>query len=367
MLYTIDRDSLFEGLSKTISITDKRTSLPILSHVLIEVTTSSMILSATDLVVSVRMIFECDVQRQGLAVVPGRKLFEIVKEMSSTRLTFEYLPSGRIKITGGKSVFELSSLNPEDYPSLDEFTSVETAPIDRKTFLDMLEKTIFAASTDESRMILCGVLLEKDDEGMNAVATDSHRLGWVSGAFKLPLPARVILPRRGILELKRLLEGTKGEIFLGFHEKSVLITSDRFLMSIRLLEGSYPDYRRVIPQEEGKKFIANRLQLVQAVRRVGLLTSDHQRGIILDVVPGLLRLTASHPDLGRAEEELAVTYEGEPFTMQINYLYLLDALDAIDTETLSVEFFAENKPVVFKPVPAGNHFNIVMPIRREED
>lgn len=365
MLFTIARDSLLEGLSKTVSITDKRSPLPILSHVLIEVVESQLTLSATDLSVGLRMVCDCEVRLPGTIAVPGRKFFEIVKELTPGSISVELTESGRIKIAYGKGVFELAAMDAADYPALSAFEAVETAAINSETLLSMIDKTVFAASSDESRIMLSGVLFEKEEDRINVVATDSHRLGFVSGELGISVPARVVVPRRGLTELKRMLEGQKLDVFLGFEEKNMVVKTERFLMTIRLIDGEYPDYRRVIPQPGGLKFKVNRNEMFHAVRRVGLLTSDRNKGINIDISPGTMELTAVHPDLGTARDSVDVEYEGEAFSMVINYAYLMDSFNAVDSESLTMEFHEEERPVMVNPYPPADYFNMIMPMRKD--
>jgi DNA polymerase III subunit beta len=365
MFFEIERDVLLDGLVKAVPITEKKSSLPILSHLLIEAAESQLVMTATDLAVGLRIQYDCEIRDPGRVAVPCRKMFEIVKELSPGRVSVELSDSGRIRLCSGQSVFELASMEASDYPAWASFEEVKTAPIQAEQLLIMIEKTLFASSNDESRFNLNGVLFEQDEEKIKLVATDGHRLAMISEDLGMSIPdKRVVVAKKSLLELKRMLESLKEEITLGFEPKNLFIKTDRLMMTIRLTDGDYPDYRKVIPEPSNRKLIADRLRLAQMLRRVAILTSDRNKGVTLEMKSGTMILTAVHPDLGTARDVIDVEYSGEDLSLVVNVSYLMESVSAVDGETLSFEFHDEGEPIIVKPEPPKNYFNLVMPMRK---
>jgi DNA polymerase-3 subunit beta len=364
MILEIARDTLLDSLSKTVPITEKRTSLPILSHVLLEAASSTVTLIATDLEVGIRVINESQVSEPGLLAIPSKKMYEIVRELSTSTVKLRSLENNRMVIEAGLGVFELSGMDAGEYPAWVMLDQAQTVTVSAEKLLHMIDKTMFAASTDDSRFNLNGILFEQDGQQTRFVATDGHRLALVNEELGFALESSVVVPRKGIGELRRVLEGVKEEITFGIEQKNLFVKTERFMMTVRLIEGDYPDYRKVIPERGNKIVKINRQELIRTVRRVAVLTSDRNKGITIQVVPGNMEVTAVHPDLGTAKDALNVQYEGEEFSIIVNASYLQEAVAAIDTDLVSLEFHKEGSPIILRPEEVDTYFNLVMPMRK---
>lgn len=364
MHFEMERDSFLEGLSKTVPITEKRTTLQILSHVLLEAKDSTLVLIATDLEVGLKMIYDCDVKEEGTLTVPSKKIYEIVRELPSGPIMLESTENSRIRIVAGNSAFELAGMDALDYPAWASFENVEFAPIQAGDLLYMIDKTLFASSNDESRYNLNGVLFEEENDHTRLVATDGHRLASISRTLGMVLKSKLVVPKKGLIELRRILEGIKGEMSIGFEQKNIVLKTDRFVMSVRIIEGEYPDYRKVIPAGTGRLIKTDRAKLLQTAKRVAILTSERNKGLNVTVSENQIELTATHPDLGTARDVLDVEYSGEEFTIIINAAYLMEALNAVDSEAITLEYHREGAPIVVRPDPAKDYFNLVMPMRK---
>jgi DNA polymerase III subunit beta len=364
MFLEIERDLLTEGLSKTVPIAEKRSTLPILSHILMEADNSKLVLTATDLEVGLQVIYDCNVKESGVLALPSKKIYEIVRELPSRPVAIELTDSMRLKITSGKSVFELAGMEASDYPAWMAFEDVETTKIPADKLLNMVEKTLFASSSDDARFNLNGVLFEQNDQNTRLVATDGHRLALMDDELGLTLNAKQVVPKKGLIELKRLLESLKEEILLGFEQKNMFIKTDRFMMTVRLIEGDYPDYRKVIPESGDKIITTNRIGFIQALKRVAVLTSERNKGVTIEMSPGKMELTATHPDLGTAQDVVDVEYTDEGFVIIVNVHYLIESLSVIDTDSVTLEFHKEGAPIVIRPYPAKTYFNLVMPMKK---
>jgi DNA polymerase-3 subunit beta len=364
MRIEIERDAFFDGLSKTVPITEKKSTLPILSHILMEASGSEMVITATDLEVGLRMRYECEVKDPGKITVPSKKIFEIVRELPSGRIDLELLQTGRIRITSGSSHFELASMDPADYPAWSKLEEVEPVSVPARKLLRIIDKTVYAASIDDSRFNLNGIHFEQQGEETRVVATDGHRLAMINEEIGLRLKSQVLVPRKGLSDIRRVLEHSQEDVSIGFEPKNMVIETPNFTMTTRLLEGEYPDYRKVVPEKGDKIVKADRQELMQTLRRVAVLTSDHGRGISVAVSRDKMLFTATHPDLGTAEGSLGVEYDGEEFEIIINVLYLIESLGVIDTDSVFIEYGENDAPVIVRPDPPEGYFNLVMPMRR---
>ncbi len=364
MLFQIERDSLLDGLSKTVPIAEKRSPLPILSHVLISAEADKLVLTATDLEVGLQVSYDCEVQDPGLVTVPSKMVYEIVREMSPGIMRVEPVDAHRIKIVSGESVFEVAGMDPSDYPAWSSLEEVQTTEVEAEKLLHMVDKTMFASSSDESRFNLNGVLFEQNEDKIRMVATDGHRLAMIEEPLGISLESKMLVPKKGLLEMRRVLEGLQGEIGMGFEKKNMVLRTDRFSMTIRLIEGDYPDYGNVIPRSSDVIAKTDRIGLIQILRRVAVLTSDRNKGVTMKVGSGKMELTAVHPDLGTARDAVDLDFEGKEFTVIVNVAYLIEALGVMDTDQVLFEFHDQEEPIIVRPDQTQGYFSLVMPMRK---
>jgi DNA polymerase III subunit beta len=364
MFFEIERDIFLDGLSKTVPITEKRSPLPILSHILMRADEDKLVLTATDLEVGLQMTSGCQVKESGSLTVPSKKIYEIMRELPSGQITIEPMEANRIRILSGQSVFELAGMDASDFPAWPALEEVKTVSVPSDKLMHMVEKTLFASSNDESRFNLNGILFEEYEDKIRLVATDGHRLAMIDEPLDVSLGSKKLVPKKGLLEMKRVLESLDEEVQLGFEQKNIVMQTKRFCMTIRLIEGDYPDYRKVIPEKGAFEAKVNRLNLIQILRRVAILTSERNKGITVKVGAGKMEIKAVHPDLGTAKDEVDIEYDGEELLMIINVVYLIEGLGVLDTETVCFEFSEEGSPIIIRPEPESNHFNLVMPMRQ---
>jgi len=364
MLFTIDRDRLFEAVSRTVPIAEKRTSLPILSHILMDALESKVTLIATDLEVGLKISNDCEVQDPGALAIPSRKIYEIVRELPASPLTIKSTGINRIVVEARHGVFELAGMDAADYPAWVTLEEAEEVNVKAEKVVHMIDKTLFASSSDDSRFNLNGVLFEQDGDNLKLVATDGHRLALISEPIGVKIRSNVVIPKKGLGELKRLLEGMKEEISLGFEQKNLVVRTEKIMMTVRLIEGEYPDYMKVIPQSGESTILADREELIRTSRRVATLTSERNKGLNVTIESGQMEITTVHPDLGTARDVVEVEYEGSQLYFMVNAAYLLDALGVIDSEKVCLEYYNEKAPIIVRPDPKGSYFNLIMPMRK---
>ena len=366
MKLTVARERLQEGLVAVAASVPAKTTLPVLANILIEATKDGVRLSGTDLDVAVSTVVPADVDTEGAVTLPAKKLLEIVRELPSAGIRITAAGEQRIHLECGRSKFKLLGIPKEEYP---RFPVVKFDKGWRVTSSD-LQKLIgcvaFAASTEESRPILNGVLWELRPDRMRMVATNGHRLARldvpVSGGKET---ADLIVPPKALEQVRKLfspsdeIEISRSDNHLGFRSGLTLVFS-------RLIEGPYPNYEQVIPRENDKAATVDRQSLAQALRRVGVVASDQTHRVRLGFAAGTLRFSVNTPDLGEAHDEIAVTYDGDPLEIGFNASYLLEVLKFMPTDEVRVTFKAPERAATVEPVgwddPAA-YLCLVMPLR----
>lgn len=373
MKLSITKSEFLRGLGRIQSIVEKRNSMPILANTLIEAPVKGkeglLHLAATDLEVGIRSQHAADVSEAGGLTVSAKKLFEIVRELPDEKIELSSTPNSYLEIRCNRSRFTLAGTAAEEYPTLPEFNPEKTVPIPADLLSSMIERTMYAASLDETRYNLNGVYLEVLGEtgAIRLVATDGHRLACIDREIDgdtSALASGVIIPRKGLGELKRLVdEPDAEEIELAFANNNGLARKGGVTLVMRLIEGEFPNYGQVIPKELTRHLILPSDLLVQAVRRVALLSSERSRAVKLELGDGQLVISSSNPDLGDAREELDIDYAGDALTIGFNAKYLIDAINAVQSKEIRFSFQDELSPSRLSPPDDEKTIAVVMPMR----
>ena len=373
MKLSIAKSEFLRGLGRIQSIVEKRNSMPILANTLIEAPEkgkeAKLQLAATDLEVGVRSLHVANVKQAGGLTVSAKKLFEIVRELPDENVQLEATSNSYLEIQCNRSRFTLAGTAAEEYPTLPEFSPDKTVPIPAEILSAMIERTMYAASVDETRYNLNGVYFEVLGESgeIRLVATDGHRLACVDHELDgdaSALASGVIIPRKGLGELKRLVdEEDADEIELAFANNSGLARRGDVTLVMRLIEGEFPNYNQVIPKDLSRHLILPADVLVQALRRVALLSSERSRAVKFELTEGQLIISSSNPDLGDAREELDVDYGGDPLTVGFNARYMLDAVGAIGAKEIRLSFQDDLSPARVTPPADEKTIAVVMPMR----
>ncbi len=339
MQFSITREPLLEALQKVAGVIERRSTLPILANVLLRVRDGELTLIGTDL--EVELITAVPVEGEnGETTVPARKLLDICRLLpNGTTIQCQLKEGKTLALRAGRSRFALAALGTENFPEFRLQGETTVARITADTLNRLLSKTMYAMALQDVRYYLNGLLLELDQDHVRAVASDGHRLAWCEAELGEPVAGlrQPILPRKGVQELFRLLEGEE-PITLHLTANAIRIELPDSVFSAKLIDGRYPDYRRVFPQEVNRVLTCDRQALKEAISRVSILSNEQYRGIRLDISDNLLRLSAHNPDQEEAEEELEVWYQGEPFTVGFNAAYLTDAVTHLDSETVRLSF-----------------------------
>jgi len=367
MKFKIDKLDFMKMLQKIQGIVEKRTTMPILANVALSAASGRINVMATDLEVFIKDSVEAEVTEDGDITVNARKLFEIVKELPGEEISVSAGDDDKMTVKAAKARFNIMGLPMKDFPVFPEVAEEDLETIEGETLREMIDKTSFAVSTDETRYNINGFLLERDDKVLRMVATDGHRLALIekedvkgiSGADK----HGVLLPRKGVMEFRRLLEEKEGEFKLGITEKSAVMKRDETVIITRLLEGEFPDYGKVIPKGNDKLVKAGRSSLIGSLKRVSILSTDKVKGVKFEFSPSRLVVSSSSPEIGEATEDLEVDYQGEEIEISFNARYLIDMLEAVDEEEITIRMKDSLLPGVVQPVGSKGYTYVIMPMR----
>ena len=360
----VNRSQLLNELVPMQGIVERRTTIPVLSHILLRTDDDQLHLAATDLDVSLTTSCVAEVNGSGGIAVQARKFIEIIRAVTSEEVQLELEDEKRLSIAAGKSRFKINGLSPEDFPTLPDVKQEDGIVIPFVQMKAMIGKVIFAVSAEESRFQLNGALLRVKDGALELVATDGHRLALVENALEGGKEADgVLVPRKALQELLRF-EGQESLTFRrGEHHLSFQIGQRELIC--RILEGTFPDYERVIAKDNDRKVTFQRQNLSDAVQRVALLTGDRARAVSLAIEGESLMISAANPDLGEAAEEVPCEYGGSEIRLGINPDYLSQFLAAVETDQVLFELKDENTQAIGVPVDGVDrrYLCVIMPMR----
>lgn len=377
MKFQIAKSQMLLGLQRLQNVVERRTTMPILSNALLRAETGGLSLSATDLEVGIQSILSAEVMEQGAITVRARSLLDIVRELPDSTISFQTKENHRLEIKAKKTLFNILGLPAEDFPEIPGFTTEKGENFLRMNgtvVMSMLDKTLYAASNDEARYHLNGVYFETlEDNNKRAfrmVATDAHRLSLVDNPDALfddnawaLFREGVIVPRKGLNELRRLLSEGKEDFFVMIKGRMLFVKRENIFLSMRLIEGKYADYRRIIPEATSRAISLEREPFLASLKRISLMSSDKSRSLTFSLSPGVLQLSSQSPELGDAKEEINIEYEGEELKIGFNSRYLIDAVSSIEGEKILLEVRSKQSPGVIRSSQGANHTSVVMPMR----
>jgi len=365
MQFSTPRESLLEALQKVAGAIERRSTMPILANVLLRVEDGRLILIGTDL--EIELVTRIEVEGEnGETTVPARKLLDICRLLPTGTPIRCTLKDGRtLETRAGRSRFSLATLPSDNYPEFMLKGEETQTRIASEALRKLLSKTLFAMAQQDVRYYLNGLLLELDGTFIRGVASDGHRLAWCEQALEQPVEElrQPIVPRKGIQELARLLEGEEETVLLRLTPHRIRVELPDVVFSAKLIDGRYPDYRRVFPQEITRVVTCERQVLKDAISRVSILSNEQYRGIRLDASENSLRLSAHNPEQEEAEEELEVLYQGSPFSVGFNAAYLADAVSHLEDDTISLSFAEQNLSCLAEDPEDPSCRFIVMPMR----
>jgi DNA polymerase-3 subunit beta len=362
MKLSVSKEKFLEGLQTVQNVVSTRTTLPILSNVLLEAADGLLRLTTTDLDVGMRGGIEAAIEKPGAATLPARRLFTIVRELPSAEILLEIDSKSVASIRCGPSFFKILGLPQEEFPPLPKFDGAKTFTLRQKDLKDGLRKTAYAISTDETRYVLNGILFSFKDNKLTLVATDGRRLALVDIELEFPRSHEVdiILPTKAVTELARLVSDD-GEIKMSVSENQVAFEVDGTLLVSKLIEGNYPNYRQVIPPEAKERIVLERESFLNTVHRVSLLSSEKSNSVKLVFSKNNIDIIANTPEVGEARESLAVNYKGRDFSVAFNPEFLMAPLRNLPNDEVFLDLIDEMSPGVIKV--QSPFLYVLMPMR----
>ena len=357
-------------IARAQNIVEKRNTMPILVNVLLEASGDRLTGFATDLEVSLTDQIPATLKSPGKVAVNAKSLFEIIKELPDGKVELERKDNNWLKITQNRAVFNIVGISPDEYPVFPTFTSQEFVKIDSGVFAEMIEKTIFSVSTDETRYHLNGVFLEVRAEPQGPtyrmVATDGHRLSQVDRKIDSPTKGAnqgVIIPRKGLHEIRKLLEAVEDSVEIAIEGAQLVVRYNTTILMVRLIEGKYPNYQQLIPQNLREHFLVQREALLSSLKRVSLLSNSKSKGVTFALSNGKMEITSNNPELGDAKEEIEVEYKGKDMRIGFNARYFLDVLMSMHDDVVRIELNDQLSPAIIHPHADNSYTCVVMPMR----
>jgi len=346
------------------SVVSARPTLPILGNVLIEVRKGEAVLTATDLEVRIELKVKASVKREGKLTVPAKKLLEIVREMPSEELQIEFDSAARMLLSAAKCEFKMLGLPVDEFPQCPEVKRVAEIKVGAKVLVEMIRKTLYSVSGDETRYVLNGALLEWEKGELRMITTDGRRLAFM----KRPLGAaggkgEAIVPTKALQELVVLLAEAEGDVAVLVGEGYARFSTAQVDLVTRLIDGTFPDYDQVIPKGQDKKMVVETAVFLAAARRVSLMATDRSNQARFDLKEGMLNLSSASHEVGEVKEDIPVKYSGEALSVAYNAKFLIDVLKNTDAKEVQLELSTALAPGLFRPVGDDNYLCVVMPIR----
>ena len=373
MELSVRQSDLLRELQLFQGIVERKNTIPILGNVLLEANgDGSLQMLATDLEVGLRSRCTAEISEPGSLTIPAKKLFEIVRALPETEIRIQQGPKGAVEVAAAQFDSRMQTLPREDFPTVPEPGSGWSAVLPRAVLGEMVAKTQFAITGEDTRYFLNGALLVLAEGRMTLVATDGHRLALAAaarGADESPPPGgdeqRAILPKKTLGELARLLSDGEGDVTCEFTENHLFFEIDGRHLISRMIDAQFPAYERVIPQGNDKRIEFERDRLLRAVRRVALLSSERSRAIRFQIDTNSVEVRSSSPEVGEAKEVLEVEYAGGALQICFNAQYVTDFLGAADTDSVGLEFRDEMSQAVMQPVGADGceYTYVIMPMR----
>jgi DNA polymerase-3 subunit beta len=366
MKFSSTREQLLGPVQAVIGVVERKQTMPVLANLLLSAKGGRLSVTGTDLEVELVASGEVNVAQPGEITVPGRKLLDIAKALPEGSTITAVIDGERLKISAGRSRFTLSTLAASEFPVVDSVNATQTLTLPQVELARLIGKTHFSMAQQDVRYYLNGTLLETDGKVLRTVATDGHRLAIAEATLATGgtsvNPQQVIVPRKGILELTRILGGSgEVEIAIGSNHIRLQIGDVRF--TSKLIDGKFPEYGRVIPASPGMIIVVDREALRAALQRTAILSNEKYRGVRMGLAKNSLKLQAHNPEQEEAQDEVEVDYKGEEIEIGFNVNYLLDALSAIDTETVEIGLTDANSSCLIRSPGTTSSRYVVMPMR----
>lgn len=382
MKFKISHKKLLKALQKVQGIIERREIKPILSNILIKTGGEGIEINATNLEVSIKEFLEAEIFEKGSIVLDAKKAFEIIKEMPDKEIYFKRKENDWIEITTDNIFFNVVGVDAKEFPEINFLEEEKFQEVNKKNIKEMIEKTIFAASNDETRVNLNGVFFEKiikaGKDAIRMVATDGHRLSMIDkeieGVSKQgilamePLEKGILFPKKGLLELKKMLDEAldNQNLFFLLKQNNGIFKKENMMLSIRVIDEEFPNYKQALPEETKNKAVINRLRFLNSLKRISVIAEERSKAINLFFGKDTLEVFTINPVFGEGRETIPIVYEGEDIKLGFNAGYLVDSISAIDGEEVVIKIKDKDSPVTITPLDDDEYTCVIMPMEIKE-
>ncbi len=365
MRFSLQREVLLKPLAQVVNVVERRQTLPVLANLLARVENDLLSLTGTDLEVEMVARTRVDDGEPGEVTIPARKLFEIVRALPDGSKVTISQAGDKVTVSAGRSRFTLASLPANDFPALDEVDATERVRVGEASLKELIERTAFAMAQQDVRYYLNGLLFDLRDKALRCVATDGHRLALCEAALEdtVQTKRQIIVPRKGVLELQRLLEGGDRELELEMGRSHIRVKRDDVTFTSKLIDGRFPDYEAVIPIGADREVKVDREAFRASLQRAAILSNEKYRGVRIEVSPGQLKINAHNPEQEEAQEEIEADTRVDSLVIGFNVNYLLDALSALRDEHVVIQLRDSNSSALVREASSEKCRHVVMPLR----
>ena len=365
MKFSIQREALLQPITQVVGVVERRQTLPVLANFLISARNGRLSVTGTDMEVELITSIEADVQIEGEITVPARKLVDIVRMLPEDVNITAVLEGDKMTVSSGRGRYTLATLPATEFPATDQVETLEILNIQEDTLKNLLDKTSFAMANQDVRYYLNGLLFDFHDNALSTVATDGHRLAIcdLKESLGVAEERQLIVPRKGVLELSRMLSESKDPVELALGKNHVRLVKGNTVFTSKLIDGRFPEYRAVIPKGTDRHIKLNRDAFTRALQRASILSNEKYRGVRLEASGNSVKIIAHNPQHEEAIEELEADLNFDQLAIGFNVTYLLDALTAIDTETVLLELKDANSSCLISAEEGGSDRHVVMPLK----
>jgi DNA polymerase III subunit beta len=365
MRFSLQREVLLKPLTQVVNVVERRQTLPVLANLLARVDGDQLSLTGTDLEVEMVARTRVEDAQSGETTIPARKLFEIIRALPDGSKVTVSQSGDKVTVSAGRSRFTLASLPANDFPSLDEVDATERVKVGEASLKELIERTAFAMAQQDVRYYLNGLLFDLRDKALRCVATDGHRLALCEASLEETVQSKrqIIVPRKGVLELQRLLEGGDRELELEMGRSHIRVKRDDVTFTSKLIDGRFPDYEAVIPIGADREVKIDREALRASLQRAAILSNEKYRGVRVEISPGQLKINAHNPEQEEAQEEVEADTKVDSLTIGFNVNYLLDALSALRDEHVVLQLRDANSSALVREASNERCRHVVMPLR----
>ncbi len=365
MRFSLQREVLLKPLAQVVNVVERRQTLPVLANLLARVEGDLLSLTGTDLEVEMVARTRVDDAEPGEITIPARKLFEIVRALPDGSKVTIAQAGDKVTVSAGRSRFTLASLPANDFPALDEVDATERVRVGEAGLKELIERTAFAMAQQDVRYYLNGLLFDLRDKALRCVATDGHRLAMCEAVLEETVQTKrqIIVPRKGVLELQRLLEGSDRQLELEMGRSHIRVKRDDVTFTSKLIDGRFPDYEAVVPIGADREVKIDREAFRASLQRAAILSNEKYRGVRIEVSPGQLKISAHNPEQEEAQEEIEAETKVDSLVIGFNVNYLLDALSALRDEHVVLQLRDSNSSALVREASSEKCRHVVMPLR----